>query len=205
MNNKIPDNNHNTYVTLGASNHTKKSRAENDYYATDPKAIDILLKETNIQLNQPIWECACGENHLSNRLKQYGYDVFSTDIIERNAPIDKVIDFLELEDKVQWEGDIITNPPYVSANKFVEKALNVIPTGHHVVMLLKVLFLESKSRKKLFKKYPPKSVYIFSSRITCAKNAMFDTSKSNGGGALAYAWFIWEKGYTGQTTLDWIN
>lgn len=31
------------YKTLGASNHTDKERAENDYYATDPIAIDKLL------------------------------------------------------------------------------------------------------------------------------------------------------------------
>lgn len=33
-----------TFVTLGASNHTDHDRAEHDYYATEPKAIDELLK-----------------------------------------------------------------------------------------------------------------------------------------------------------------
>lgn len=46
------------YKTLGASNHTEKEREENDYYATDPIAIDKLLEvETP---NKFIWECACG-------------------------------------------------------------------------------------------------------------------------------------------------
>lgn len=35
------------YTTLGASNHTNKEREVNDYYATEPKAIELLLeKET---------------------------------------------------------------------------------------------------------------------------------------------------------------
>lgn len=30
---------HKVFVTLGASNHSPSIREENDYYATDPKAI----------------------------------------------------------------------------------------------------------------------------------------------------------------------
>ena len=32
------------FVTLGASNHTDKVRESNDFYATDPIAIDKLVK-----------------------------------------------------------------------------------------------------------------------------------------------------------------
>ena len=46
------------YTTLGASNHTYKERQEDDYYATDPVAIDKLLSVE--KPNKHIWECACG-------------------------------------------------------------------------------------------------------------------------------------------------
>lgn len=46
------------------------------------------------------------------------------------------------------------------------------------------------------KKYPIKKVYVFSKRLNCAKNAEFEKYKSN---AIAFAWFIWEVGYTGIT------
>lgn len=138
-------------------------------------------------------------------MTQYGYDVFSTDIIKRNRSIDKEVDFLKLDDRTRWDGDIITNPPYKYAKEFVEKALNTIPIGNKVAMLLKLLFLEGKARKELFRKYPPKYVYVFSGRIMCAKNGEFEKMKAGGGSAIAYAWFIWEKGYDGKPTLDWIN
>ena len=32
------------YKTLGASNHTNKEREINDYYATEPKALELLLE-----------------------------------------------------------------------------------------------------------------------------------------------------------------
>lgn len=29
--------------------------------------------------------------------------------------------------------------------------------------------------------------------------------KDGGGSAVAYGWYIWEKGYTGNTTVKWFN
>lgn len=72
-------------------------------------------------------------------------------------------------------------------------------------MFLKVQFLEGKARKELFKKYPPKCVYVSSSRILCAKNALFDEMRAGGGSAVAYAWYEFEKGYIGESKLKWIN
>lgn len=73
------------YKTLGASNHTDKIRQKNDYYATEPKAIDLLLELESF--NKNIWECACGEGHLSKRLIANGHDVLSTDLIDRGYGI----------------------------------------------------------------------------------------------------------------------
>ena len=70
------------FISLGASNHTEKTRQEDDYYATDPIAIDKLLG-AGADINNSVWECACGEGHLSRRLLELGYDVFSTDLIYR--------------------------------------------------------------------------------------------------------------------------
>lgn len=36
------------YKTLAASNHSSSEREKNDFYATDPKAIDLLLEFENI-------------------------------------------------------------------------------------------------------------------------------------------------------------
>lgn len=69
-------------------------------------------------------------------------------------------------------------------------------------MFLKLTFLESKSRKQLFEQYPPKTIWVSSSRINCAKNGDFDKYPSS---AVAYAWYIWEKGYTGDTVVKWFN
>ena len=32
----------------------------------------------------------------------------------------------------------------------------------------------------------------------------FHKIKELGGSAVAYAWFVWEKGFTGKTEIEWI-
>lgn len=184
------------FSTIGASNHSSRDREKNDYYATDPITIDSLLEVE--KFNGTIWECACGEGHLSKRLKDKGLSVISTDIIDRGY-CDDIIDFLKVDKKL---GDnIITNPPYRYAQDFVEKSLELIEEGYKVAMFLKLTFLEGQRRNPMFKKYPPKNVYVFSKRQICVINGDFENIKSS---AVAYAWYVWEKGFDGKPQLSWI-
>lgn len=188
---------------IGASNHTEKERQADDYYATDPAAIDKLL--TVETLNKYIWECACEGGHLAQRLKEYGYFVVASDIINRGYPLDFKQDFLQADSDtypLMGDFDILTNPPYKYAQKFVSKALEVLNNGCKCFMFLKLTFLEGQKRyNDIFRNTPPQHVYVFSSRINCAMNGDFDKYPSS---AVAYAWFVWEKGYTGDTIVKWI-
>lgn len=186
------------FATLGASNHIEEEREKHDYYATDPKALELLLELE--QFNHNIWENACGEGHLSEVLIREGYNVKSTDLIDRGYGTGGV-DFLRDNFEV-FDGDIITNPPYKYAKQFIEKSLTLIPKGNRVVMFLKLTFMESKGRKQMFIDNPPKVIYVSSSRLLCAKNGDFTKKESS---AVAYAWYIWEKGYKGDTVIKWFN
>lgn len=185
------------YVTLGASNHSNKERQPDDYYATDPKALDLLLSEE--QFSDRVWECACGEGHLSKVLTQHGYDVTSSDLVYRGYGTGGV-DFLECTGI--WRGDIITNPPYKYALPFVKKALELISKGNRIAMFLKLQFLEGQERGEFFKTNPPKTVYVARKRLNCAMNGDFHKYPSS---AIAYAWFIWVKGYHGDPIIKWFN
>lgn len=194
-------NTNSVFKIISASNHSDDEREENDFYATDPVAIDKLYQTGELTCKN-IWECACGEGHLAKKLVEYGYNVKATDQIDRGYG-EGGVDFLACKDK--FDGDILTNSPYKYATEFVLKALDLVSEGNKVFMFLKLTFLEGKKRyDELFSKYPPKKVYIFSQRILCAKNGDFDKTKSNGGSAVAYAWYVWEKGYTGDTIIKWI-
>ena len=186
------------YTTLGASNHSDSGRAENDFYATDYRAIDDLL-ESGAKLSHDVWEVSCGRGDLSERLKQFGYNVRSSDLFDRGYG-ESGIDFLKTNEK--WNGTILTNPPYKLAKEFCEHALDIVTPGNNIYMFLKLQFLEGKSRKKLFDRKELKTVYVSRDRIKCAKNGDFGIS---GRSAVAYCWFQFEKGYNDYPTIKWMN
>lgn len=176
-------------------------REENDFYATNPKALKLFLEELeedNIGLDKNIWECSCGQGHLSKELIRNGFNVKSSDLINRG--FGEVKDFLKTEEK--FYGDILTNPPFKLADKFVEKGISLITFGSKLILFLKIQFLESEDRYNLFKKYPLKYVYVHSSRQQCAKDGRFDKYKAT---TQFYAWFVWEKGFNGRTEIRWIK
>lgn len=139
--------------------------------------------------------------HLSDVLKNYGYEVKNTDIVNRGYDkFDGIQDFLKQNDL--WHGDILTNPPFKLAEKFVQKGVNLLGNNDSKLLLfLKIQFLEGQKRKKLFKKYTPKYVYVYSSRQKCAKDGEFEKYTAT---TQFYAWYIWEKGFSGETILRWI-
>lgn len=186
------------FVTVGSTAHSKEKRAEHDFYATDPRALEIFLEESGIVL-QNVWECACGEGHLAKVLDEKGILAKASDLVYRGYG--EKIDFYTYSDI--WDGDILTNPPYSDAMKFCKHALEKVNNGSKVVLLLRIQFLEGQKRKTFLMANPPKYVYVSSSRLLLAKNA--DFVKYNTPSANCYAWYVWEKGYEGETILRWFN
>ena len=187
------------YVTNGDSSHSTRERETRDYYATDPRAVEELLKRESFSAT--ILEPACGGGHISKILKKHGYIVTSGDIVKRDYKgQDYTADFLS--DPEVWRGDIITNPPYKYAAEFVEHALDVIDDGHKVAMFLKLTFLEGEKRRALFQQNPPRKIYVFTKRINCALNG--EEKFFNASSAVCYAWFVWEKGSREKPVIDWI-
>lgn len=187
------------FATLGSSNHVPEEREAFDYYATDPKAVEMLLELE--QFAPVIWEPACGEGHISKVLQAHGYEVISTDLVYRGFGDPEPLDFLK-ETLDGFEGDIITNPPYSAGLEFVQRALESVRPGGKVAMFLKVQFLEGQKRGAFFKDTPPRTVYISRSRLSCAKNGDFERFPDS---AIAYAWYVWEKGFTGDPVIKWFN
>ena len=164
-----------SFVTIGASNHCEGERENNDYYATEPRALELLLDVEDF--DPYVWECACGQGHLSQVLKNRGYIVKSTDLVDRGYG-EGGIDFLLTEDT--FNGDIITNPPYKYAQQFVEHALDIIPEGNRVAMFLKLTFLESKGRRALFDISPPPAHLCSIKPITLCEKRRFRHTKASG-------------------------
>lgn len=173
----------------------KENREINDLYCTNPVAVKLLLERE--EFNKNIWECCNGLGHISNVLKEHGYNVRKSDIINYNNDDTEIIDMLTYDKP--FDGDIITNPPYKYSGEIARKCLEL--SSGKVAMYNSLSFLSSQKRKKLFEDYPPKVVYIMSKRMSCAKGGDFE---HNVNGAIDYCWIIWDKKYKGDTLLKWI-
>lgn len=205
------------HIMIGNNYRTKTEsadREQRDYYATEPRAVRLLMEQLNLPKDFTIWECACGEGHLSEELHRLGYDVYSSDIINRgyrnqNAEIDflNFDGFFDITEDGVGDDDIqaiITNPPYKYTTEFILKALKLVSVGGIVAMLLNLNYLSGKGRyAQIFSKYPPSKVYVFTGRVSCAKNGDFE---HNSGSAINYAWFVWRKGFIKVTPqIEWIE
>lgn len=183
-------------LIVGASHNSR--RAEEDYYATDPLLGEELCKCVEL-LN--VWECACGGGHLAKVFERYGLLGRASDLVDRGYG-ESGVDFLA--QTAAWNGDIVTNPPYRYAQQFIEHALTLVPQGRKVCMFLKLTFLESRRRVKLFRESPPKTLYVSVRRAQCARNGDFAAYASTST-AVSYAWYVWEKGFLGKPEIQWIN
>ena len=126
------------------SDYTTKGREQDDFYATDPQALERLLNGLSkhmqcvlmdmVELDSLWWECACGNGNLAKVLVQRDYRVISTDLKNRGYGKSGV-DFLKhngkfkLADGTVTPEIIITNPPYSHATEFIEHALQILPVG----------------------------------------------------------------------------
>ena len=176
---------HSIFANIGASNHSSYDREKDDYYATDVSAIDMLHKH-NLLVDGKYWECACGDGRLSERLKEYGYDVISSDLFDRGYGVTGV-DFLIQENGYD---NIITNPPYTFINDFLVKGIEL--AEHRLYIFARLQTLETIGRyNKVFKDNPPRYVCPFVKRIPCYRGG--ENDKRFKQSAVAYAWFIWDK------------
>jgi len=180
-------------LSIVGSSRNNGERETDDFYPTPSYVVEELLKRERFIGN--IWECACGEGDISEVFKSKGFDVISTDLINRGYG--EQLDFLKSNLVVD---NIITNPPYKLALDFVFKAKN--QSKKKIAMFLKTVWLESESRYEMFQdtEFPLKTVYQFSKRVTLYKGGV----KMKNGGMISYAWYVWDRDYVGKPTIEWI-
>lgn len=165
-----------------------------DFYPTPKWATHALIENENF--SGTIWEPACGDGAMSEVLALTGQDVVSSDLYDRGYG-ESGVDFLTAAGR---HANVITNPPFHSAEGFLAKGLEV--AEQKVALLLRLAFLEGGNRQRtIFSRVPPARVWVFSERITFYPKG----AKRAGSGTVAYAWFVWDKGANGATELRWFE
>ena len=118
----------------------------------------------------------CKNDFFSKYVKKLGRTIY-----EPTVRLD-IPDKYHIISQVLGDGDIIF-------------CLENFPRLHTACFLMKSTFIGGQKRfEDLFSVYPPKVILQFARRI-----------KYNSGHSYNCAWFIWEKGWRGETTVRWIS
>lgn len=185
-----------TYNLNGGFKPTVKRSADlagPDFFPTPQWATFALMESERFE--GEVWESACGNGAMSKVIEGYGHDVFSSDLYDRGYG-EAGVDFLAARRR---SANIVTNPPYNSAEGFVRAGLD--KADRKLALLLRLAFLEGSNRNRaIFTKVPPSTVWVFSERITFYPAG----AVAKGSGTTAYAWFVWDKASDGPTELKWL-
>ncbi|HEY4043332.1 MAG TPA: hypothetical protein VGM32_16005 [Rhodopila sp.] len=84
-------------------------REGRDFYATPAWVTAALLR--HVRLRGPVWEPCCGDGAMSTVLAEHGYDVVSTDLVDRGFG-QPGVNFLTCDAVPGGCRSIVTNPPY---------------------------------------------------------------------------------------------
>ncbi|MBZ9706102.1 SAM-dependent methyltransferase [Mesorhizobium sp. ESP7-2] len=153
------------------------NRRADDFYPTPPEATLALIQVAWPYIGHVIHEPACGDGAMARVLQMNGYDVIATDLVYRGYGQGGV-DYLSGPSLAK---NVITNPPFKLAARFIEHALAQQPSFFAV--LLKASFWNANARADLLDREPP--------RLTMPLTWRLDFT---GGGAptMDCTWFAWD-------------
>ncbi len=175
-------------VTLAnaSTSYDWRDRPSTDFYPTPSEATLALVRYFDWPKCVTIWEPAAGSGHMVDDLRQLGYSVKGTDIQTGD-------DFL-LKDSC-GEDLIITNPPFMVAESFIRKAIELAPKMGFA-LLLKSQYWHSSRRLNLFREHRPSFVLP----LTWRPDFLFGAKSSSP--TMEVLWTVWEPGSIENTVYE---
>ena len=171
-----------------------------DYYITPVKDVKLFLEEFNKEVEifvgggiNVLDPCAGGDDKHEMSYPMAINECFNNENltidtydIREDSKAESILDYLKEDIGDSVHDVIITNPPFNQALPIIQKALNDVAEGGWVIMLLRLNFLETKSRKEFFDNYMPQYIYVHHKRMSFIEGKGTDS--------VAYAHFCWQKG-----------
>ena len=158
-------------------------RQERDFYPTPGEVTRALIAAE--KLEGPIFEPACGDGAMAKEFKAAGYKVVASDIHPLGYGVKR--DFFTVKQKLPT-ANIVTNPPFNLAERFIEHALSLEPKT--LCLVLKSTYWHAKSRADLFERTRPAAVYPLLWRPDFL---------DKGRPTMEVCWTVWRRGHTGGT------
>ena len=147
-----------------------------------------------------VWDPACGLGRIVASAKGAGLQSHGMDIVSRSEFCIGEFDFLSASDP--WP-NIVSNPPFGIAEKFVAHALKL--AARKVAMLLPANWVQGDKRSRWLASTPLRRVYFITPRPSMPPGAAIAAGQKPGNGTTDYAWFVWLQGYDGPPQINWLR
>ncbi len=169
-------------------------------HETPPEAVHALLASEVLPLE--IWEPAAGRGAIVDILRETGRTVYADDLIDYGVPWQiSGRNFLMAATVPDPRCDcIVTNPPFNLAADFVRIGLKLCPK---VILLLRLVFLESVGRSDILDTGVLARVHVFIERLPMMHRDKYEGPKNTS--TVAYGWFVFDRNHHGPATLNRIS
>lgn len=171
-------------------------READDFYPTPPEPTRALLAyERNDLLRfDRIWEPAAGDGAMASIIRDAGFDVEMSDLVDRGcgATIRDFFDYRHAPAKA-----IITNPPYNRVNAaqgkglWIRHAMETLGV-EYMALLLNWSWPGAAGLWALWHDWPPARVYLMRWKIDFT---------GQGSPPMLNAWFVWDRTHVGLPHL----
>lgn len=159
---------------------------KNDLYETPPCATRALIPF--LDRDQLIWEPACGPGAIVRELRDAGFVVHATDLVDYGLEgSHSGVDFLMERPGLFWPDVIVTNPPFKLADEFTRHALTLAST---VWIFQRLNWLEGVKRADLMDRHLD-HILLGRERLPMMHRDGWEGPKL-GASAMPFAWFRFE-------------
>jgi hypothetical protein len=176
-------------------------RHDEDWYVEPEWAVEALLEAERFE--GASWDPAAGTGTIPRLMWARGLTCQATDIVDRGCPAMLIADFAAFPPRGALVHNVISNPPFKLFSRFAFHGL--MAAERKVALLGRLNLLESIGRDPLLGARPGDHptplarVYVSRRRINMPPG---DSGSPPIGGKHAYAWYVWEKGWTGAPTIE---
>lgn len=188
-------------IATGSRAHLTSERGA-DLYETPAVAVQALLAVETIA--KTVWEPACGPGAIVRELRASGRTVLAQDLIDYGCP-DSIAprDFFLESQPPKGCVDLVTNPPFMHAERFAEHAISLMP---HVYLLMRVGFLEGLRWERGLGKHLAR-VHVFAPRLPMMHRDGWQGPITNSS-AIAFAWYVFARdcnAFGKKPSVSWVN
>jgi hypothetical protein len=177
-------------------------RHPDDWYVEESWVDHRFFEEEGFEGS--ICDPACGLGRIVEAARAAGYiDVWGEDLVSRSLFCDRAVDFLSEEAGMRAPDNICCNPPFRKSREFVIRAREI--ARRKVAMILPLSWISGDRRSRWLQRTFPRRVLIITPRPSMPPGPVILAGLKPRGGRTDFAWYIWEKDYSGEPSFGWLR